>query len=127
MGPSPPVLPNWFSTPRKTGTRQPLAYDKLKDIHSRAYSWDAPDIYRGITQMRRPRIRPLVRRWINEWDLRRLYPELEPDIEATEVQFRYEEDTTLEHPASDDPGSATIIEADGSAYGPESRPVHRQV
>jgi len=102
-------------------------YDKLKDIHSRAYSWDAPDIDCGIAQTRRPRIRSFVRRWINEWDLRRLYPELEPDIEVTEVRFRYEEDTTLEHPASDDPGSATIHEADGSARGPESRPSRRQV
>ena len=28
-----------------------------------------------------------VRRWINEWDLRRLYPESEPDIEETELDF----------------------------------------
>ena len=102
-------------------------YDKLKDIHSRAYSWDAPDIDRGIAQTRRPRIRSFVRRWINEWDLRRLYPELKPHIEVSEMQFSYEEDTTLEHPASDDPGSVTINEADGPAYVPESRPVHRQV
>lgn len=102
-------------------------YDKLKGIHSLAYSWDAPDIAPGIARTRRPRIRSFVRRWINEWDLRRLYPELEPDIEVTEVQFKYEEDTALEHPASDDTGSATINEADRSAYGPESRPVHPQV
>lgn len=102
-------------------------YDKLKEIHSRAYSWDAPDIDLGTSQARRPRIRSFVRRWISEWDLRRLHPELEPDIEVTEVQFRYEEDTTLEHPASDDPVSATINEADSSASGPEPHPVHRQV
>ena len=103
-----------------------VLYDKLKDIHSQAYSWDAPDIDRRIAQTRRPRIRSFVRRWINEWDLRRLYPELEPDIEVTEVKFRYEEDTALEHPASDDPGSATINEADVSVHGLESHPVHRQ-
>lgn len=102
-------------------------YDKLKDIHSQAYSWDAPDIDRGIAQTRRPRIRSFVRRWINEWDLRRLYPELEPDIEVTEMQFRYEEDTTLERPASDDPESATINEAGGPAYDAESSPGHRQI
>ena len=78
-------------------------YDKLKNIHSLAYNWDAPDIDRGSRPVGEPRIRQFVRRWINEWDLRRLYPELEPDIEVTELQFRREEDTTLERPASERP------------------------
>ncbi len=69
-------------------------YIRLKGIHSDAYSWDAPEISHGIGGRRV--IRSFVRRWINEWDLRRLYPELEPDIEETEFTLNYGEDKDLE-------------------------------
>ena len=69
-------------------------YIRLKSIHSEAYSWDPPDISHGIGGRRV--IRSFVRRWINEWDLRRLYPELEPDIEETEFKLNYGEDKDLE-------------------------------
>ena len=91
-------------------------YGQLKSIHSEAYHWNAPEIDRRIGPGGRRRIRSFVRRWINEWDLRRLYPESNPEIEENEFQFRYGEDTTLERPASDDPASATINEGNGSGY-----------
>ena len=87
-------------------------YDRLKVIHSEAYSWAAPDIDHHISQGGRRRIRSFVRRWINEWDLRRLYPDSEPDIEETELQFRYEEDTTLEQPHSDDSETRGVRDVD---------------
>ncbi len=93
-------------------------YFLLKDIHSQAYNWLAPDIDHGIGQGIPRTIRTYIRRWINEWDLRRLYPESEPNIEETELQFRYDEDTTLEHPASDDPDPPSIREDDESPYEP---------
>ena len=71
-------------------------YESLRAIHSEAYEWDAPEINHEIGRSGRRRIRSFVRRWINEWDLRRLYPESEPDIEETELHFRYEEDRDLE-------------------------------
>ncbi len=77
-------------------------YDRLRKVHSEAYGWDAPQIAHGIGVGVRRRMRSYVRRWINEWDLRRLYPESEPDIEENELQFSYGEDTTLEHSHSDD-------------------------
>ncbi len=77
-------------------------YSQLKSIHSQAYNWDAPDIDSHIGQGGRRRIRPFVRRWINEWDLRRIYPDLEPEMEETELEFRYKEDLELERPSSDD-------------------------
>ena len=85
-------------------------YGRLKAIHSQGYGWDAPDIEHGIGPGGRRRIRSFVRRWINEWDLRRLYPESELDIEETELEFRYDEDTTLEQPPSDDSDTHTIRE-----------------
>ena len=80
-------------------------YSQLKLIHSEAYGWDAPEINRDIGRGAPARIRSYVRRWINEWDLRRLYPETEPEIEETELTFSYEEDTTLEQSHSESDGS----------------------
>ena len=79
-------------------------YSQLKSIHSEAYGWDAPEINCDIGRGAPARIRSYVRRWINEWDLRRLYPETEPEIEETELTFSYEEDTTLEQAHSEDDG-----------------------
>ncbi len=82
-------------------------YGQLKAIHSEAYGWDAPDISHDIGHGATARIRSYVRRWINEWDLRRLYPDTEPEIEETEFTLSYEEDTTLEQAHSEDDGSGT--------------------
>lgn len=85
-------------------------YGQLRTIHSEAYDWDAPHINHDIGSGIPSRIRSYVRRWINEWDLRRLYPDTEPDIEETELTFSYEEDTTLEQAHSEDDGSRTARE-----------------
>ena len=85
-------------------------YGQLKTIHSEAYGWEAPEINHDIGRGGMARIRSYVRRWINEWDLRRLYPDVEPDIEETELTFSYEEDTTLERAHSEDDGSRTAGE-----------------
>lgn len=70
-------------------------YTKLKDLHSRAYSWSAPDIpwERGRESRR---MRSYVRRWINEWDLRRLYPDADIQIEEQDLQISYSEDKDIE-------------------------------
>ena len=81
-------------------------YGQLKTIHSEAYGWEAPEIAPDIGHGATGRIRSYVRRWINEWDLRRLYPDTEPEIEETELTFSYEEDTTLEQAHSEDNGSS---------------------
>ena len=80
-------------------------YGQLKTIHSEAYCWEPPEINHDVGRGAPVRIRSYVRRWINEWDLRRLYPEIEPEIEETELTFSYEEDTTLEQAHSEDDGS----------------------
>ena len=85
-------------------------YDRLQAIHSQGYGWDAPEIDHGIGRGVQRTIRTYVRRWINEWDLRRLYPDLVPDIEENPLDFRYDEDTTLEQPSSDDLSSPSIRE-----------------
>ena len=85
-------------------------YGQLRTIHSTAYGWDAPEINHDIGRGASARIRSYVRRWINEWDLRRLYPDTEPEIEETELTFSYAEDTTLEQAHSEDDGSKAVGE-----------------
>ena len=85
-------------------------YRQLKAIHSEAYGWDAPDIDHDVSRGATTRIRSYVRRWINEWDLRRLYPDTEPEIEEMELTFSYEEDTTLEQAHSEDNGAGAARE-----------------
>ena len=85
-------------------------YGQLKAIHSQAYGWEAPEIDHDIGRGSTGRIRSYVRRWINEWDLRRLFPETEPEIEETELTFSRAEDTTLERAHSEDNGSSAAGE-----------------
>jgi hypothetical protein len=65
----------------------------LRQPHSRAYHWDAPPLqieYRNNQPMRL-----YVRRWINEWDLRRLYPDTPLDFQGEEVDINYDEDEDI--------------------------------
>jgi hypothetical protein len=48
-------------------------------------------------------MREYVRWWITEWDLKRLFPEYEPDIEVRRVVLDYTEDAELETSAEGDP------------------------
>ena len=76
-------------------------YERLKDIYSQGYEWATPDINHGIARGGRRIMRSYVRRWINEWDLRRLYHDAQPEIEETEVSSDYKEDTTFEKEGGD--------------------------
>jgi hypothetical protein len=70
-------------------------YDRLKDLHAKAYGWEPPDIGRATASIM-TRMRTHVRRWINEWDLRRLYPEVPVSFEERELAPSYAEDVELE-------------------------------
>ena len=76
-------------------------YQRLKEMHAKAYGWDPPEIPTAALSMRRS-MRSYVRRWVNEWDLRRLYPgaELSTEVEE-EMRSSYEEDAALERAASE--------------------------
>ena len=85
-------------------------YARLRTIYSDTYDWEAPDIAHGIGQGLQRAVRPFVKRWINEWDLRRIYRGSEPDMEVTDLPFQYEEDTTLEQSNSDKDDGRSIRE-----------------
>ncbi len=72
-----------------------VTYEGLKRIHGRAYAWDPPAI--GSADIATSRaMRSHVRRWINEWDLKRLYPGAAVSTEEQELRPSYEEDVALE-------------------------------
>lgn len=75
-------------------------YNKVSVIYARAYGWDPSMGYR--TPDRTARIRQHIKRWINEWDLKRLYPGYMPEIEVTELRQDYSERPELEVPTEDD-------------------------
>jgi hypothetical protein len=73
-------------------------YRRLKTIHAKAYSWDPPEIPAAASSLTR-RMRSYVRRWVNVWDLKRLYPGQELDMDAErELRPTYQEDDSLEQP-----------------------------
>jgi len=74
-------------------------YDKVRAVYASAYGWAPPDEY--IAPDRTARIRQHVKRWINEWDLKRLYPDYTPETEIAELLQDYSELPDLEKPSHD--------------------------
>lgn len=70
-------------------------YQRLKGLHAKAYTWEPPDIARARASLSTP-MRTHVRRWINEWDLRRLYPGTSFSIEEQQLAPSYAEAEELE-------------------------------
>jgi hypothetical protein len=79
-------------------------HDKVRAIYSQAYDWDPPEVYPKIYDLR---IRQYIKRWISEWDLRRLYPDYSPEIEITELRHDYTEMAELEQPSENDPDDSS--------------------
>jgi hypothetical protein len=70
-------------------------YEQVRRLHGLAYDWDPPAVgsapFATSTSMRE-----YIRWWITEWDLKRLFPEYQPEIEATPLTFDYSEDADLQ-------------------------------
>ena len=76
-------------------------YRKLRELHSEAYRWEAPELTVELGALMRS-MRQYVRAWIHEWDLRRLDPGYRPAIEVGELRVEYSEDPDLELPPEGD-------------------------
>jgi hypothetical protein len=76
----------------KPMTREHLrkAQGVLREAHSDAYRWDAPDL--GVEYRQEQPMRLYVRRWINEWDLRRLYGRTSLQFEGEDNKVNLAED-----------------------------------
>ncbi len=77
--------------------------DKLRDLYSAAYDWEAPNLKaesRGAGYQNRMRYK--VRASINQWDLLRHYPDYVPETEGDEFRHTYVENVDLEKESKDD-------------------------
>lgn len=74
---------------------------KISNIYSKAYDWEAPISSTNIDTT--ASMRQHVKRWITEWDLRRLYPDYKPDIQVGPLGPSYEETPDLEAASEDTP------------------------
>jgi hypothetical protein len=71
-------------------------HHQLRDLYAQIYGWDAPDHDHG-ERLSTTRLRQYVRRWINEWDLKRLYPDYAGGETVIEVMAAdYSEEPALE-------------------------------
>jgi len=75
--------------------------EQVRALHALAFAWEPPDLGAG-EQLSTTRIRQYVRRWINEWDLKRLYPDYAPDTVVTEMPVDYSVQPELETEATAD-------------------------
>ncbi len=75
-------------------------HEKSRSIYRNAYGWNPPGAYEPNDTWR---IRQHIKRWISTWDLLRLFPDYQSDIQVTDIQQSYAEDLDLEHSAGEDP------------------------
>ena len=79
------------------------AVEHIRRIYSRAYDWAAPAATAAVGGAGyQKRMRYKVRAAITTWDLQRLRPDSDPDMETEEYQPTYREDHDLEVEAADD-------------------------
>ena len=77
-------------------------HDALRTMYTAAYGWEpAPRTVTRESVARR--MRSYVRRWINEWDLERIYPGETLETVETEIQIDYTENTELGRVAEEEP------------------------
>jgi hypothetical protein len=78
--------------------------EEVRALHARAFAWDPPELGEGEV-LSTTRIRQYVRRWINEWDLLRLYPDYAPHTVTADMPVDYSIRPELE--AQDEEGGRT--------------------
>ncbi|MGH2353119.1 MAG: BREX system ATP-binding domain-containing protein [Chloroflexota bacterium] len=78
--------------------------EQVRDVHARAYRWDPPSLA-GDDELAL-RMRQYVRRWINEWDLKRDDPLYQPRTVVADLSVDYSEEPALEAPSQEDSGSS---------------------
>ena len=71
--------------------------EEVRALHALAFAWEPPDLGAGEL-LSTTRIRQYVRRWINEWDLKRLYPEYAPATVVSDLPVDYSVRPELEAP-----------------------------
>jgi hypothetical protein len=67
-------------------------FNKCRAVYAHAYEWQPPDDFETSPTWR---IRQHIKRWINTWDLLRLYQNIRPQIQVNEIEQTYSEDPDL--------------------------------
>ena len=80
---------------------------KVRSIHAGAYGWEPPDL-EAEEYLRTTRMREHVKGWITEWDLKRLYPDHEVQLETSELRQDYAEDPNLTRSAEEEPEDESV-------------------
>ena len=75
--------------------------EQVRALHAEAYGWDPPPL-EADQRLTTTSMRQYVRRWINEWDLKRLYPGERVDTEFVELEIDLSESPALETPGEED-------------------------
>ena len=70
-------------------------YLRLGNIYAKAFGWPTRNVFRQVAAGSTP-LRTYVRMWINAWDLMRLDPSYDPDIDSATIAPIFGEDTDLE-------------------------------
>ena len=79
-------------------------YEKVRSIHAQAYGWDPPLVL-SVERLSTTRMREYVKGWITEWDLKRLDPGYNVEIEVTELTQDYTEDPNLQIATEEGPNT----------------------
>jgi hypothetical protein len=77
-------------------------FNILRSVYTTAYGWEPPADYPDpdVTA----RIRQYVKGWITGWDLKRYYPDYQPEMETSPLKQNYEEQPDLEAWEENSPG-----------------------
>jgi len=78
-------------------------YDQMREIYRDAYGWSPPEYTPPEWVMTRA-MRSYVRRWVNEWDLQRLFPNTQTETVEGVLRPDYTEDKDLEQETDPDAG-----------------------
>jgi hypothetical protein len=78
---------------------------KLRGIYRTAYGWEPPDQALVVSAERSMRVH--VRRWVNEWDIERIY-RAHPETEIEQMATDYTEDQDLEREREESGGETSL-------------------
>lgn len=79
-------------------------YGKVRAIYMTAYSWEPPANFSAFDSAGSISIRQHIKKWINEWDLKRIYPDYVPDTEITELKPDLSEQPEILNSISEESG-----------------------
>lgn len=66
-------------------------FEKVRSLYVKAYGWTPPEDFKLEDRTATAPIRQHIKRWITEWDLKRLYPDHQPEIQVDAMRHDYSE------------------------------------